>query len=272
MTDIEGTVALVTGGSRGLGPYIARALTARGARVVITARSAGPLEQVAESLRDAGATALAIPCDVNDERSRAALLERSTSELGPVDILVNNAGIENVARFASLTPETIHTMVSTNVMAPLLLARAVLPGMLERRRGHIVSMSSLGGKKGSPYSATYAGTKAALIEWTAGLREELSGSGVAASVIVPGFVSEAGMFAEYDTRAPAIAGESTPEDVAAAVVRSINRDIGEIVVNPGPTRLMMVANAMSPRLMSWVLRKAGVYDFYRRQSDLNEAS
>jgi short-subunit dehydrogenase len=104
------------------------------------------------------------------------------------------------------------------------------------------------------YSATYGATKAALIEWTAGIREELRGTGVSSSVICPGFISGAGMFAAFGMRAPWIAGESKPELVAAAVIRAIRDDVGEIIVNPGPVWLMMVTDAISPATMTWVFR------------------
>ena len=89
-------------------------------------------------------------------------------------------------------------------------------------------------------------------------------------MICPGFVSGAGMFAAYGKHAPWIAGESTPEQVAAAVIRAIREDVGEIIVNPGPVWLMMVTNAISPAAMNWVFRIFGVYEFYRRQAEANE--
>jgi short-subunit dehydrogenase len=142
--------------------------------------------------------------------------------------------------------------------------------MLERKSGHIVTMSSLGGKKGSPYSATYAATKAGLVEWTSGLRQELKETGVGASVICPGFVSGVGMFAVYKKRAPKIVGETTPEKVAKAVIRAIEKDIQEIIVSPGAIIVMKLLDAIHPAIMSTFLRHTGVYDFYRRQADDNE--
>jgi short-subunit dehydrogenase len=139
--------------------------------------------------------------------------------------------------------------------------------MIERGRGHVVMMSSFGGKKGSPYSATYAATKAGLIAWTSGLRIELQGTGVGASVISPGFVSEAGMFAVRTQDAPRVLGTSTPEAVAEAVVRAIRKDVFEIVVNPGPVKLGLMLDQLSPGLTRWLLEKAGVYDYYRKQAE-----
>ncbi len=270
MRNLRGKNALLTGASRGLGPYIGRALARKGVNVALTARSADALESTSKELASFGVGAATIPADITDRTAHERLLDQARSEIGPIDILINNAGLERIARYTSLSPQRIETMVQTNLVAPLILSRLILPEMLERRSGHIVMMSSLGGKKGSPYSATYASTKAGLIEWTSAIREESRGTGVSASVICPGFVSAAGMFAAYGKRAPRIAGETTPEKVAAAVIRAIESDVGEIIVNPGPVRLMMIADAFHPAIISWVLRTFGVYEFYRRQAMENE--
>jgi len=267
MKTIRGAHALVTGGSRGLGPYIARALAGEGAELTLTARSADSLREVAGELAGESTRVHAIAADVCDHGARRKLVEEAESTLGPIDILVNNAGIEWIVPYTDLSPERIERMIRTNLEAPLILSRLVLEGMIQRGRGHVVMMSSLGGKKGSPYSATYASTKAGLIAWTSGLRIELQGTGVSASVICPGFVSEAGMFAVRTQKAPRVLGTSTPEAVARAVVRAIQRDLFEIIVNPGPVRAMMVFEHLSPGFARWVLEKAGVYDYYRRQAE-----
>jgi len=263
--------ALVTGGSRGLGPTIARALLREGARVTLSARTANDLEAVVKNLAAGSAQVHAVAADVARGDDRRKLLEEAEAALGPVDILINNAGIELMAAYASLPPERIQEIVRTNLDAPLMLSRLVLPGMIERARGHVVMMSSLGGKKGSPYSATYAATKAGLIAWASALRSELRGSGVGVSAISPGFVSEAGMFAVRGQRAPWLLGSSSPEAVARAVVRAIAKDVGEIIVNPGPVRLMLALDALSPRLSTWVLRTSGVYDYYLGQAESEAA-
>jgi len=271
MENIKGKNALLTGGSRGLGPYIARALAREGVNIALVARSEEALKSNAEELSRFNIRAGAYPGDITDQEFRIKLLEDVKADLGRIDLLVNNAGIELVYSYTALTPDYIEKMVQTNLVAPLLLTRLVLPDMLERGSGHIVTMSSLGGKKGSPYSATYAATKAGLIQFTAGIREEIRGTGVSASVICPGFVSEAGMFAVYNKRAPKIVGETTPDKVAKAVIRAIKKDVGEIIVNPGPIRPMMVLDAIHPGIGSWILRTFGVYEFYRKQAIENES-
>jgi short-subunit dehydrogenase len=270
MKNLKGRNALLTGGSRGLGPVIAEALAGEGINVALAARSEEELKKVADNLSSYNIRTAAIPADITDEKSLLHLVEKTIDTFGTIDILVNNAGIEWVSRYVSLSPEYIQRIIKTNLMGPMLLTRLVLPHMLERKSGHIVTMSSLGGKKGSPYSASYAATKAGLVEWTSGLRQELKGTGVSASVICPGFVSDVGMFAVYNKRAPKIVGETTPDKVAQAVIRAIEKDIQEIIVSPGAIILMKLLDAINPAIIATFLRYTGVYDFYRKQADDNE--
>ncbi|MEA3470403.1 MAG: SDR family oxidoreductase [Thermodesulfobacteriota bacterium] len=270
MKNLKGRNALLTGGSRGLGPVIAEALAGEGINIALAARSEEELKKVAENLSSYNISTVAIPADITDEASLLHLVEKTLDTFSTIDILVNNAGIEWVSRYVSLSTEYIGRIIKTNLMGPMLLTRLVMPHMLERKSGHIVTMSSLGGKKGSPYSATYAATKAGLVEWTSGLRQELKGTGVGASVICPGFVSNVGMFAVYNKRAPKIVGETTPEKVANAVIRAIEKDIQEVIVSPGLIIVMKLLDAIHPAIMSTFLRYSGVYDFYRGQADDNE--
>ena len=271
MKDLRGKNAVLTGASRGLGPYIARALAQKGVNLALAARTADAVEATATEASALGVNAVAVAVDVTEQAGRERLLDTALAVNGPIDILINNAGIEWICEYTKMSTEQIEQIVQTNLVAPLILSRLVLPEMIARGSGHVVMMSSLGGKKGSPYSATYAATKAGLIEWTSGVREELRGTGVGASVICPGFVSEVGMFAVYGKRAPRLSGESPPRKVADAVVHAIERDVSEIIVNPGPKRLLSVANAISPEAVSWLLRRFGVYEFYRQQAEDNQA-
>jgi short-subunit dehydrogenase len=270
MKDLKGKIALLTGGSRGLGPYIGQALAREGVHIGLTARTETELKAVAAELTEFGVQAMAVVSDIREQGSLENLVEKVKTEFGRIDILVNNAGMEWVSRYTHLSPEFIRTMIETNQIAPMLLTRLVLPDMLTQGSGHVVTLSSLGGKKGSPYSATYAATKAGLIAWTSGIREELRGTGVSASVVCPGFVSEAGMFAVYKKKPPKLTGATTPEKVAAAVVRAIKKDVGEIVVNPGPIWPIQILEAIHPGIIAWLFRHFGVYDFYRRQAAENE--
>lgn len=269
MASMKGKTALVTGGSRGLGPYIARFLAAEGVNLALTARSEDGLKATAEQIVSDDIRVNVYPADITDHDARVSLLNDVKADFKNIDFLINNAGMEWVSAYTDLSPDYIETMVSTNLVAPMLLTHLVLPGMLAKGEGHIVNISSLGGKRGNPYAATYAGTKAGIIEWTRGIRQELNCSGVGLSVICPGFVAEAGMFAEYNKKPPWIAGQTTPDKVAKAVVRSIKNNIGEIVVNPGPAWLIPILDAINPGIANWLYKIGGVYTFFRKQAEDN---
>jgi short-subunit dehydrogenase len=260
MKTLRGKNAIVTGVSRGLGPVIGRALAREGVNLAVVARSRGPLEEEAAGLAAHGVKAVAIGADISDAKDRAALLRQAQAALGPVDILVNNAALEETVHFHRQSPETMVRMIEINLIAPMLLIREVLPAMLERGSGHVVNISSMSGKKGLPFGATYAASKAGIIEWTQAMRFELQGTGVGASVVVPGFISEAGKFADYGLQAPRLAGASSPEQVAEAVVHAIRDDLQEVLVNPGPTRLLLALDALSPALGNAVYRRMGIVD------------
>lgn len=242
--------AIVTGASRGLGPYVARALAAEHCSVVLAARSQPELETVAESVRAMGAKAITVKCDVAVAADRAGLVQAATDAFGRIDVLVNNAGIELTSPFEKQDEAEIEQVIYVNLTAAMLLARAVLPGMLERKTGFIVNMASLAGKVGTAYSSPYAASKAGLIIFTRSLRAELKGRGVSASAICPTFVSDAGMYEKMhkDTghRAPLLAGVCTPEAVAKATVKSIKRDRPEMLVRVGPTRPIVIWQEATP--------------------------
>jgi len=139
--------------------------------------------------------------------------------------------------------------------------------MLERKRGHIVNISSLAGKSGPAFQEPYAATKAGLIAFTSSLRATYRGSGVSASVIVPGFV-ETGIYTKLKTKsgcsAPAFLGTSPPEAIPRAVIRAIQKDLPEIIVNPLPVRPLLAFTSLFPSLGEWVIDKIGTNDFFRR--------
>lgn len=264
MRDVDGRTALITGASRGIGVHVARALAAEGAAVGLVARSADDLRAAATSLRDQhGVSTAAAPADLTDRDDLEAATRRVRAELGPVDVLVNNAGVMAPYPFHLRDTREIERGVRLNLLAPLLLVRRLLPGMVERGRGHVVNISSLAGKAGPPYEGVYGATKAGLIGFTQSLRRELHGTDVGASVICPGYVSGTGMYAdaveETGARAPEKAGRATPDGVAAAVVRAIREDEPEIIVNSVPVRPLTVLSEASPRLGEWLSRKLGLF-------------
>lgn len=265
--EIRGTSVLLTGGSRGIGPYIGAALVAGGARVTLTARSAGDLEQVRTKL-DPDRVAV-VPGDVSESADRTRVMEAAGDAFGPLDILVNNAGIESVLPFTEYTEDEIRRIVAVNLEAAIQLTRLVVPGMVERGRGHVVNISSLAGKAAVPYNTVYSATKHGLVGFTYSLREELHGSGVSASVICPGYVAEAGLFARYG-RPEKLKGSgvlTTPRKVALAVLRAIEKDKPDVVVAGLLPQLSDVSFAVSPRLSGALARRLGGYGPMQRQAE-----
>jgi short-subunit dehydrogenase len=267
--DINGSTILITGASRGLGKVIATDLAGRGARVALAARSEGDLKDTAEAIRAAGGVAAAIPADISDADDRRRLATEAESELGPIDILINNAAIESIRAFAEMPEQDIHDIVDLNVIATMQLTRLLLPGMLERGRGHLVNISSVAGKAIAPWNSVYSATKHALIGWTASLRVELKGTGVSASVVCPGFVAREGLFARWgDEKTARKSGAfTTPEKVAAAVAKAIEKDVPEIVSSGPVGRIADVALAVSPRLMEAVSKRSPAVSLFRNESE-----
>ncbi|MGH2684688.1 MAG: SDR family NAD(P)-dependent oxidoreductase [Actinomycetota bacterium] len=258
--ELRGANALLTGGSRGIGPSIARALLLRGATVTLAARSEDDLRRVRDQL--GGQRVATAVGDVAREADRKRIVADAEKAFGAIDVLVNNAGIELVLPFATLQREEIARVMTVNLEAPIQLARAVVPGMIDRRRGHVVNISSLSGKFPPPYHTVYSATKSGLIGFTLSLRSELRETGVSASVICPGFVLGAGVFAEQRTsqNLPKRSGAyTTPKQVAREVVRAVERDVPDIIVAKPLARLADVVVAISPRLADTVGRLSGAY-------------
>ena len=258
MGELQGANVLLTGASKGIGAFIARALAFRGANLALTDRLADDLGQHATKVARSGVKVVVLPADLRDHEAVGALASRAETELGPIDILVNNAAASRLAPFTEFDDPELRALVDVNLVAPMVLTRRLLPGMIERGHGHVVTIASLEGKKGIPYDAAYSGTKAALVSWMEGLHLELEGTGVRTTIVLPGYVSEAGIFADRGATAPRLMGASPPSDVALAVVRGIERESQEVVVTPRPVRPLLALNALSPRLGDQILKLLGV--------------
>lgn len=260
MRDLAGRTAIVTGASRGLGENVAHALAAKGMKVVLAARSEADLKAVEEAIKARGGQAASVITDVRDAASLAGLLAATESHFGPPDVLVNNAGVEGVHTYHRQPIEEIEEVVETNLLGTMRLTRLVLPGMIERRRGHIVNMSSLAGKYGPAYAESYAATKAGMIGFTQALRGSLRGTGVSASVICPGFV-DAGMYArnlrETGVSPPATLGVIAVEKVSAAVVKAIEQDVPEVIVNARPVRFWLAMVQIAPGVAEKLFQRIG---------------
>ena len=263
MAFLSGKSVILTGASQGLGAVMARALAAEGANLVLAARSIDKLAALATELGKSTRVE-AVRCDVTDAADRESLLAKARATFGSLEVLINNAGVENLGAYAEQDPKAMELIVSTNLLAPMLLTRAALPEMLTRGKGHVVNIASLAGRTGMPYGAAYSGSKGGLAEWSISLAAELKGSGVAVSVICPGFVDGTGMFARKETRAPRSIGASRPEDVARTLLQLLQKPRVEAVVNPKPVRLLMALRALSPELALAVGRRLGLVDFLRK--------
>jgi NADP-dependent 3-hydroxy acid dehydrogenase YdfG len=208
-------VAIVTGASSGIGAATARELARRSARVVLAARRADELEAQVQAIRRGGGEAMAIPTDVADSNQVSLLVERTVAAFGRVDVLVNNAGAGWLRPLASSSPDEVARLLEVNLLAAMLLTRAVLPGMLERHHGAIISVGSLSGRVAM--EPVYSATKYGLRGFSLALRRQVVGSGVSVSLVSPGNI-ETAMTEHVAARMP------KPELVA--------RTIADLVIHP----------------------------------------
>jgi short-subunit dehydrogenase len=247
MSLVAGRV-LLTGATGGIGAAIARAFAGHGADLVLSGRRGEVLEPLAAEV---GGRAV-----VADLASREDL-DRLLAEAGEVDVLVANAGNPASGALTELSQEQIDRMLEVNLRAPIALARGLAPQMMSRGTGQMVFISSLAGKAAAPSSSIYSATKFGLRGFALGLREDLRPHGIGVSVVLPGFIRDAGMFADANVELPRGVGTRTPEHVAAAVIRAVERNRGEVEVAPLGLRLGAGFASVAPELAASVQRKIG---------------
>jgi len=236
--------ALVTGASSGIGAVFARALAARGADLVLVARSVAKLEALAEELEaQHGSRALALPADLSRSEEVDRLLGELASRGIAVETLVNNAGFGTHGRLIDLDPAREREEIALNVGALVALTRALLPGMVARGRGAVVNVASIVAFQPVPYMATYAATKAFVLSFTEAVAEELRGTGVRALALCPG-QTETAFFDQIEEAR--VGAARTSEQVVATALRAL--DHGRVVVVDGlPNALMTFAVRFAPR-------------------------
>jgi 3-oxoacyl-[acyl-carrier protein] reductase len=182
-------VALVTGGSRGIGRAISIELASRGMAVAVNyASRASAAEEVVEEIRSSGGSATAFGADVSQETAVAALFDEVTAALGPVTVLVNNAGITRDNLLLRMTVDEFDQVIATNLRSAFLCTKAALRGMLKARWGRVVSIASVAGVAGNPGQANYAASKAGLIGFSKSVAKEVGSRGITVNVIAPGFI------------------------------------------------------------------------------------
>ncbi|HEX5307835.1 MAG TPA: SDR family NAD(P)-dependent oxidoreductase [Solirubrobacteraceae bacterium] len=246
--EIAGSKVLLTGATGGLGQAIARALSAKGAELVLTGRRVDVLEPLASEL-----SARTMAVDLSD----AAEIERLLAEAGEVDILVANAALPASGMLDSFDVGQIERALDVNLRAPIVMTHALAPRMVARGRGHLLFMSSLSGKAATAGSSLYNATKFGLRGFAMAMRAELHDSGVGVSAVFPGFIRDAGMFAEAQVKLPRGVGTRTPEDVAKATVSAIERNRGEVDVAPMSLRLGSALSGLAPEMAATMTRKSG---------------
>lgn len=248
--NVKGSTVLLTGATGGIGHAIARRLHGAGAQLILTGRRTDVLEPLAAEL---SAESLAV--DLIDPQAVLTLASKASS----VDILVNNAALPASGHVLDFTIEEIDRALDANLRAPIVLAHEIGKEMVTRGKGHIVFISSLAGKSSVPGSGVYSATKFGLRGLAQGFREDLHETGVGVTTIFPGFIRDAGMFAEADTQLPRGIGTSSPEEVAEAVVRGIEQNRGEIDVAPMTMRTVTKFAMLAPGLSARIGRKQAHY-------------
>jgi short-subunit dehydrogenase len=250
----EQKIALVTGGSSGIGLAVARQLTARGTRVALVARTEQRLNDAARALGGE-----AFVSDMNDLASVSALPARVVERMGALDILVNNAGLHHRGPLLAIDPLALAEMITVNLIAPVVLCRAAVPRL--RKPGNIVNVASLAGMVPMPLQVTYGASKAGLRAFSLGLREELAGSGVTVSVVSPGPVDTGFFGAELERVADVVFSQpmSSADEVAKAIISCIDAGTPETAL-PWLSGKLCTLGYLSPaltRLLRPAMEKRG---------------
>jgi NAD(P)-dependent dehydrogenase (short-subunit alcohol dehydrogenase family) len=250
--DLNGAVVAITGGARGIGLATAKAFTARGARVAI-----GDLDGAATAVvaAEIGPHAIGLALDVTDRDSFAEFLDSVERELGPVDVIVNNAGIMPAGPFLEEKPETSDAQIDVNLRGPIHGMKLALPGMIARGHGHVVNVASMAGKAHVPGLAVYNATKYGVVGLSEAVRDELDGTGVTLTAILPTAVKT-----ELISGLPAKGLMAvTPERVAAAVADSVGHRRAEVAVPRWFNNYTLLSSLLPRSVMHWFRKRLGAW-------------
>lgn len=249
MRSLQNKIALVTGASRGIGRATALELAKNGAQVALASRNKLALEKVAEEIRTIGRDALVIPTDVAEQEQVDKMVHETLAHWGRIDILVSNAGVYYHATIFELTAALMEKSLQVNFLSHVYAVIAVIPHMLNQNEGHIVLVSSMAAKRGVPTDVPYAPAKSALTGFGETIRQELYGTGVNVSTIMPGRVESDFV---KDLEFPWVTPKMPAEWVSRAIVKAIYDKKPEVTVLHLRTRLLHYANSFlkefAPRL------------------------
>jgi short-subunit dehydrogenase len=266
--------AIVTGASHGIGQYIARALAARNMNLLLVARSEAELSRLAGELRGA-ITVSTAAIDLGGPQAARQIADAAAAEMGSTDVLVNNAATEPQTRFHVLTPAEIEHVLQVDLISPLLLARRLLPGMLQRGYGRIVNISSLAGHTSFPHTEAYAAAKDGLTAFSRVLHSDYRGTGVSATSLILGPVKDAGLSARTlaETGLTASTAFSVgPQQVATATLRAIDKPKPEMVISAGPGRMLKALMDYFPGLGPALNRLSGADRLMASVADYRETA
>jgi 3-oxoacyl-[acyl-carrier protein] reductase len=231
MFNLTGKTALVTGATGGIGGAIAAALHAQGATVAITGRNEAKLNELAAQLKD---RVHVIPADLSSSAAIDALVKTAEEKMGQVDILVNNAGLTKDGLSMRMKDEDWQEVLDVNLSAPFKLARAVQRGMMKRRFGRIINISSVVGVTGNPGQCNYVASKAGLIGWSKAMAAEIASRNITVNCVAPGFIATAMTHVLTDEQKEKISATipmgkmGSSEDIASAVVYLASVEAGYV--------------------------------------------
>jgi short-subunit dehydrogenase len=255
--DLRGKRILITGASGGIGRCLADQAARQGARVVLAARSADRLEELAASLRKAGHEAVPVPADVTSPEDRQRLVQTAVAQLGGLDVLVNNAGVASFGHFADSSEAVLRQIMEVNFFAPAELIRLAVPALRRGRQPAVVNISSMCGRRALPAWPEYSASKFAVCGLTEALRGEMARFDIDVLLVLPGLTrsdlarhmlrKEGRMKIDFEAGMP-------PELVAGRVLRALQHNRTETVVGRD-ARWMLRVNKYFPRLVDWLIAR-----------------
>lgn len=252
---LEHSRIVLTGAAGGIGRALTLALARAGAHLALVGRRPGALDALAGEARAAGGSAQVVVADIATAAGRAQVIEQATRALGGIDVLINTAGTLNFGPFEAEDPLLTERLFQTNVLAPMLLTRALLPQLLGQRRGHIVNIGSTFGSIAFPFFASYSASKFALRGFSQALRRELDGTGIGVTYVAPRATRTDFNPGSVQRMNQALNNkEDTPAMVAEAIVEALHRGRDEVYLG-WPEKLFVRLNALLPRVVDKALRK-----------------